>query len=272
MQSGNNASLDIVMPVRNGAETIEEAVNSLLAQSMRDFALYIIDDGSTDQTSQIATAIGRYDKRVQLHRNPGAGIVDALNFGCRLGHAPLIARMDADDIALPSRFAKQSSEFSKRDDLVLLGTAISIFGRRQANPPVVMGDNKCRSALRLFSPFCHPTVMLRRSAFERAGGYTNRYPHAEDYDLFCRISAYGEIDNINEVLLNYREHNGQISVLKRHDQKISSFKISSENLKTKNLPKLLMHKFVSAIKIGPQHLRSSLRNLRDTAVIGKMSE
>lgn len=221
------AMVDIVLPVRDGAATISDAVQSLLEQTFTAFKLIVVDDGSIDETPRILSKLAAEDDRIQIVKGCGQGIVAALNLGISSGHAPLIARMDADDIAFPERLEMQVATFDKRPKLVLLGTGVEWFGSKMGRPGIVQGVRNCRTALGLFTPFCHPSVMLRRSALgmlDRA--YDAEFEYSEDWEFFSRLSGIGDVDNLNKVLLRYRVHDGQVSHIKRSLQVASHSRIA----------------------------------------------
>lgn len=220
--------VDIILPVRDAALTIAEAVESILGQTFRDFKLIIVDDGSTDETPVIIADLKSRDSRVHVVTGERTGIVAALNLGLASGHAPLVARMDADDIAICNRLSRQVDTFAQRPNLVLLGTRIEWFGTKHGRPAIVIGAKACRIALGIFTPFCHPSVMMRRAALNKLERfYDPHYEYSEDWELFSRLSKIGEVDNLADVLLRYRVHDNQISNTKKQSQ-ISFQKVISE--------------------------------------------
>jgi hypothetical protein len=213
--------VSVVMPVRNGERYVERAVRSILTQTLPAIELIVIDDGSTDGTCEILQSLAELDPRVRVVRNPGAGLVRALNHGLALSRAPIIARMDADDIALPDRLTRQLAAFEARPNLVLLGAQVSRIddtGRHIGKGRYPVGAQNCREHLALSSPFAHPSVMFRAQAIRSVGGYREAYRHAEDYDLWLRLSEAGEIDNLNERVLEYRVHDRNVTSLHASEQ------------------------------------------------------
>lgn len=204
--------VDVIIPVRNGADTIRSALNSILEQTFSDFRVIVVDDGSTDDTLTIVTGYECADARVTVIKGPGQGIAAALNLALDAGSSPYIARMDADDVAHPERLSSQVKEFDHRPNLVLLGTRIRWFGDKSGQPSMVTGAETCRLALSFFTPFCHPTVMMRRAAINKLDQpYDPAFEYSEDWDLFSRLSGIGEVDNLPGVHLDYRIHHKQVS-------------------------------------------------------------
>lgn len=207
--------VSVLMAVYNGERFLEESVLSLLAQSFRNFELLIIDDASRDRSPEILASFR--DSRIKIVTLPqNSGLVEALNIAAAQASAPLLARMDADDIAHPDRLRRQVACFSERPSLVLLGTAFNIVnaqGQQIGEQPVQTGSAALSAALLHSNQFAHPTTMFRADAFRACGGYRALAGrHAQDYDLWLRLADAGEVDNLNLPLLQYRVHENQISI------------------------------------------------------------
>lgn len=215
------------MSVRDGEAFVAAALASLTGQTLTDFECIVIDDGSTDATPALLAQAADQDRRVRLVRlEGGRGLVAALNLGCSLARAPLIARMDADDVALPDRLARQLQRLERSPSLVVLGGA-ALFVDAQDRPlpadPTPTGPGTLAQALaRGDCPLIHPTVVMRRAAFEAVGGYRACIAHAEDYDLWLRLSERGELDNLAEPVLRYRRHPQQVSIRHHAEQAVSN--------------------------------------------------
>lgn len=218
--------LSVILAVHNGQAFVREAVASVLNQSFQDFEFIIVDDASTDATSGLLREVADQRLRViTLDRN--VGLVDALNRALLEARGGLIARMDADDIARPQRFAAQVARMESAPDLVLLGTAFDfIDGQgRILRHQSVSTDNETlqRRLIEECNQFCHPSVMLRADAVRKVGGYrklTGRF--AQDYDLWLRLAEVGKVANLPEALVGYRVHKEQLSVKKLFPQRRSA--------------------------------------------------
>jgi len=200
-------ALTVLLPVRDGEATLDAAISSIRRQSFRDFELLVLDDGSRDASPDIAARHAAEDPRVRLLANPASGIVAALNFGIESAQAPLVARMDADDIALPERFERQLARLAAEPELLVLGTAtirIDAQGRRLsvATPPVDPAE--LARVLERVNAIAHPTVVMRKAALQAVGSYRRAYLRAEDYDLWLRLAERGKLSNLAEPLLEYR--------------------------------------------------------------------
>lgn len=191
--------ISVLMPYRDAAETLAEAMESVLGERGVDLELIAVDDGSRDEGPAIAARIASGDGRVVLGASGGSGIAGALDHAAALAQGELFGRMDADDVSLPGRLAAEAALLDDDPTLGVVGTWVSAFpeeatgeGTRRyldwMNGLVTPADH----ARDLFveAPLCHPSVMMRRAALERAGGY-REVPWPEDYDLWLRIAAAG---------------------------------------------------------------------------------
>jgi len=204
----------VLLPVRNGAGTLAEAAESILGQSFAGFELLIVDDGSSDGTAGVLERLAGEDRRVRVVRQEALGLVAALNRGVAEARGALIARMDADDVAAPGRLERQVTVMAGAPGVALLGSGWRVFGpdgstRRVVLPP--SGDAGLRAAMAMGNALAHPTVMMRREAVVQAGAYRPAFLHAEDYDLWLRLMDRHGLASVPEVLLDYREHAGQLA-------------------------------------------------------------
>ena len=221
----------VLLPAYNAAAWLETALDSVLNQSLRDFELLVIDDGSTDSTAQILSKYG--DPRMQVVREGGnRGLVAVLNRGIDLARAPYIARMDADDICHPRRLERQLAFLAAREDVGICGTWFRAVGRGRpglVRPPVRHED--IAATLFFRSAFGHPTVMFRRSFLEAAGlRYRPQARHAEDFDLWVRAREHTRLANLPEYLLQYRLHSDQTSAGQLQPQSEAADRIRLEQL------------------------------------------
>lgn len=232
-------ALSVVLPVHNGEAYLDMALASIRSQTFKDFELLVVDDASTDGSAEICARHTLQDRRVQRLANTGSGLVDALNFGVSCARAPLIARMDADDIALPARFERQMAAMATAPDLAVLGTGtarIDAEGRPvDTTTPPTDPEEIARTLLK-GNPMAHPTVIMQRSMVEAVGGYRQAYLRAEDYDLWMRIIEVGRIGNLAEPLLNYRIGTGFLPDLLKHQVRSEIAVRASATLRRAGLP------------------------------------
>jgi glycosyltransferase involved in cell wall biosynthesis len=205
-------AVSVLMGVWNGAPQLREAVLSVLSQTMADLELIVVDDDSTDATPAILASFR--DPRLHVVRRARGGLTSALNAALRLARAPLVARLDADDVALPERLERQLAFLSAHPDVGLVGTAareVDAAGREVAivRPPA--DDAGIRRALIRRNPFVHSSVVMRRAAVERAGRYDEAFPVAQDYDLWMRMSRVTHMANLPEPLVVRRLRPGRVT-------------------------------------------------------------
>lgn len=201
--------VSIVMPVRDGERFLQMAIDSILAQSFRDFEFIAIDDGSNDSTPVILAEATRRDPRIVVVSKGPVGIVAALNLGLTMARSPLIARFDADDIAPPDRLARQVEAMQREPVLGLLGglaETIDESGRAVGTRRPPVSHETLLAALKRDSPFIHSTIMFRADLVRALGGYRAAVAAAEDYDLWLRMAERTRIANLPETLVRYRVH------------------------------------------------------------------
>ena len=206
-----------MLPVRDGGAWLADAVASILGQTLDDLELLVVNDHSRDRA---VARLPRDDTRLRLLENRGDGVSAAFNCGLEQARASFVARMDADDLALPQRLARQVAYLDSRPDVAICGACVEIFasgGVQGGNRRYQEWLNACRDpetiARELFieSPIPNPTALFRTGALQGLGGYGNPdWP--EDYDLFLRADAAGlRMGKPDGVLLRWREHEGRLT-------------------------------------------------------------
>lgn len=206
--------LSILLAVRNEQQHLPAALTSLFRQSFRDWELVAVDDGSQDATGEILAAAARKDGRVRVVTLPAVGLVAALNHGLQECRAPLVARMDGDDICHPERLARQIALLRQRPEIGLVACGIRHFPQPQISDGLrayaawqnqLLDHATILRDLYVESPFAHPAVMFRRELVVAAGGYRD-LGWAEDYDLWLRLAARGvEFARLPQQLLFWRD-------------------------------------------------------------------
>jgi len=206
--------LSVLLPCRNAAAHLPEAIASIEAQTFTDFEVLAVDDGSTDATAALLEAWAARDERVRVLRTAPRGLVQALATALAAAAGELVARMDADDVAEPDRLARQVALLDARPDVVACGTRVRYFPRAAVRDgarryerwlnSLVEPDELARDVF-VECPIAHPALVARRAAVLAAGGYRDPgWP--EDYDLVLRLwAAGGRLANVPAVLLHWRE-------------------------------------------------------------------
>lgn len=213
--------ISVVMSTYNTSiDILQEAVESILWQTFKDFEFIIIDDGSTDDSCGYLSSIT--DERVVLIRNQqNLGITKSLNTGFAAAKGNYIARMDADDISLPTRFEKQFDFMERHPNVIACGTNVEYFGAISFATKEKIHDMETYRINTLFynpGPM-HPTAFFNRALLERYQiTYDETLTFAQDYGLWTEIAKHGKICKLSEVLLKYRVHSQQISIAKQEEQ------------------------------------------------------
>lgn len=202
------------MAVHDGERYVGEAVDSVLAQSFRDLELLVVDDGSTDRTVEIVRE--RADPRVRVLSNArNLGLAPSLNVGLAEARGAFVARLDADDVALPARLARQVAFMDANRDVALLGSwyrEMAADGTSGAPVRVPTGHWDLRWHLCLYSPFAHSAMLWRRELVAREiGSYDERLTYSMDYDLWRRIAERLFVANVPEYLVRLRAHAGSMT-------------------------------------------------------------
>jgi glycosyltransferase involved in cell wall biosynthesis len=225
--------LSVCMPVYNAEQYVRQAAESILAQTFGDFEFIIIDDGSTDGSKEILEELAARDPRIRLVCRPNTGYTVALNEALGLARAPYVARMDADDIAMPSRFEKQIAYLRAHPECVLVGSrilTIDPFGSPLYEPHHKLVHEEIEKQLLngVGWAIVHPVSMMVRSHLMAVGGYRVEMEPAEDLDLFLRLAERGKIANLPEVLLHYRQHIKSVNHTRYEEQNRATRVIVSE--------------------------------------------
>jgi len=211
-----------ILATHNAADTLGTAVASLLRQTLAEIEVIVVDDGSTDETGNVLDAVD--DQRLVVLRNETAlGLAAALNAGLDHAKGRYVARLDADDVALPSRLELQLAGLRRRPGLALLGSGAvelderGLLGRLHEMP---QGDARVRWHLHFSCPFFHPSVLVDRELLDAHGlRYDTAYAESEDYDLWSRLLAVAGGDNLLDPLLLKRVHPGQATQRNRDLQR-----------------------------------------------------
>lgn len=211
------------MGAYNAEQYLADVMKSLLEQTFPDFELIVVDDGSTDRSSEILEEYARRDSRVYVLTQENQGLGRALNNGLERASGKYIVRADADDFSYPRRLECQVVFMEARPGVVASGTGVmlvdplgipisqlSVFSDHDAIETELLQGNG--------SAICHPSVILRRDALLQIGGYDPTWRVTEDLDLFLRLARVGQLANLPDILLDWRQHLGSTNHSKRERQ------------------------------------------------------
>lgn len=209
-------AVTIAMSVYNAGRFLPQAIESMLAQSFGDFEFLIVNDGSTDGSADVIDAYAARDPRIRPIHQDNRGLVASLNRLIDEARAPLIARMDGDDVSQPERLARQVRFMAENPDHGVVGTwatSIDEEGRSCDNGGLDQPTDftSFLAALHGKPLLCHPSAMLRTEVARAAGGYRALYRHCEDYDLWLRLAERTKLCSIPERLILYRYSDNQVS-------------------------------------------------------------
>lgn len=212
-------AISVAMSVYNGERFLDAAIESIRAQTLSNFEFLILDDGSADSSREIIARHANQDSRIKSILRGNRGLVASLNQLLAVTSAPLVARMDADDVALPERFARQAAFLAAHPDHGVVGSWTididehdHVLAHASQIPDHPCTHDQVLANIETGGPLlAHPTVMYRRDVVLAAGGYHAAFRHCEDYDLWLRLANRTRMANLPERLLRYRRSAGQVS-------------------------------------------------------------
>jgi len=212
--------VSIIMPVYNAASFLGQALDSIAGQSFRDFELLVYDDGSSDASASILDTFASKDRRIRITGSKRTGLVNALRACILVCDSEFLARMDADDVSHPERLGRQLQLFSEEVDTALAGCLVDMIPEDAVTGGMhryvqwlnsIVTPDDFRRSMFIESPLCHPSVMMRRSAYEDCGGYVDD-DNPEDYGLWLRFYEHGfKMAKVPDVLFFWREHENRLT-------------------------------------------------------------
>ena len=273
----NKPLISVVMPAHNVQKYINSAIESVLNQSFKKLELIIVNDASTDKTLDIIRSFAKKDSRIKVVNNDTIlNIARSLNKGISLASSNIIARMDADDIALPNRLELQYKLINSSKNIAVVGSDIVIIdpvGNKIGLRKYPESSGELKNCLFKYSPFAHPVVMFKKDMFEEVGGYNPKYSPTEDLDLWFRLGRKHQFKSIRQTLLKYRVHEKSSSHSMIKDLEILVFKIRFDAISKygyrPNLYDIIYNLFeFIIIWFTPEKIRISVYNiLRNNGVI-----
>ncbi|TCM17367.1 glycosyl transferase family 2 [Novosphingobium sp. PhB165] len=221
-------AISVAMSVYNSERYLADAIESVLVQSFGDFEFLIIDDGSHDRTPAIIREYASRDSRIRPVIRENRGLIASLNEMLEAARAPLVARMDADDICRPDRFEKQIAFLAGHPDYGVVGSWSEDIGEhgeqltRGGEDHPLTHDDILAAIETGGQLICHPAAMFRRDIVLAVGGYHAAFRHCEDLDLWLRLASVTRMGNIPERLVRYRRYPGQVSSRHATEQQIGT--------------------------------------------------
>jgi glycosyltransferase involved in cell wall biosynthesis len=214
-------TVSVILAAYNAEKYLREAVSSILSQTYGDFECIVIDDGSTDSTLAILKSFN--DPALKIVSRPNKGLTPTLNEGISLAQGQYIARMDADDVSLPTRFEKQVAYLNEHPEVVCVGsrvTTIDPYGSPLSNTDHKLTHEEIEADLLkgIGWSIVHPAAMMRKDSVMKVGGYREQFKTSQDLDLWLRLSEVGKLANLPEPLVQYRQHFESVASTKADEQ------------------------------------------------------
>lgn len=227
--------ISVIMPNYNGEKFIAEAIESILNQTFTDFEFIIIDDCSTDDSWKIIQEYTKKDERIiALKNEKNLWVSKTRNLWIEWASGEFIALMDSDDISFSDRFDKQVKFLEKNSKVWIVWWSIEIIDEdnhkiweRHYN----LSDIEIRNKLFRYSPFCHPSVMVRRKILIKTWWYIESLSLWEDYELYFRIWIYSEFANLSDFVLRYRMSSTNSTSTKLHEMEDKTLEIRKKAVK-----------------------------------------
>lgn len=223
--------ISVIMPVYNSARYLEGAVQSILDQTLADFELIIVDDGSNDESPQIVQSLAARDPRIVALQTPeNGGSAKARNFGIRKAQAPLIAIMDSDDIALPDRLARQVKVMQTHPECILCASStdrIDSEGNRLGTFIIDFTPAEYRWCIAFNLRITHSSLVFRASMPDGEPVlYSEPLRQSQDFELVSRLAIRGDVICLSDVLVQYRVHSEQVTATQTKSQRQTSLGIA----------------------------------------------
>jgi glycosyltransferase involved in cell wall biosynthesis len=231
-------AVSVVTSVRNGARYLRGSVESVLGQEGVDLEFILIDDGSTDESGSILDDFARRDSRVRVVHQTNSGLTKALIRGCEMARGIFLARHDADDVSLPGRLAAQALLLGRDPGVSFVSSWARVIGPKDE---VLREETREGARPRCLregeGPLGHGSVMMRRQAYDRAGGYRAQFRYAQDWDLWWRMAEQGSFAMIPEFLYAYRFDDAGTSAAHRDlQQKFGALARACAEARAKQFP------------------------------------
>jgi len=205
-----NPLVSVIIPVYNGASCLKRAVISVQKSSFKNFEIILVNDGSTDQSKSICLQLQKENQNIRTYSfKKNKGLSRTLNFAINKASGKYIARLNQDDLMLPTRLKKQTDFLEKNPDYVMVGGALELFNEKGKNFEKLflpLKDKAIRKNWLYLNSFADPAVMYVKEAVLKTGGYKQKYYPADDFHLWYRIGNLGKLANLNQVVTRMKIH------------------------------------------------------------------
>lgn len=259
--------VSVVLPAYNAEATIRRAIDSILAQTMADFELIVMDDGSEDRTGAIVREVD--DPRVRYLRGPHRGVPPTLNEGIGQARAPVVAIQDADDFSVPDRLERQLSVLDEHPDVAVVGSRMPEVDAqgRPLTPRAPFHAGDAYDVLMRFNPISNSCATFRRDVVARLGGYDRRYGCAHEYDLWLRVSDHHRVIALDEPVAIRTLYGGNLSTIRERtcigDSIHTRLRAMRRRRSLRGLPSVLRSAISYAL---PRKLKHARRRWRGQAI------
>tara|TARA_A100001011_G_C14320535_1_gene850375 strand:- start:6364 stop:7170 length:807 start_codon:yes stop_codon:yes gene_type:complete len=220
--------VSVIMSVFNGGAYLEKSINSILNQTFEDFEFIIVNDGSTDRSLEVMKNYN--DPRLVIIDQRNKGLTKSLNIAISHSRSQYLARIDADDVALPKRLELQYNYLQKNKGIIVLGTRGRIIYANFEKISPFLNKDEIKRAIRYKNPLIHSSVMIRKKPFSTIGYYNEKYSTSQDFNAWKRLIKLGSIQMLNQVLVERYVLNTSVSRRMPLIQAMNSFKIRREGI------------------------------------------
>ncbi len=234
--------VSVLIPVYNGTEYLDEAIQSVLKSTYQNFEIILVDDGSTDKSKEKCLRYARKYKNIHSYGFvKNKGMTRCLNYGIRKAKGQYIARINQDDVMMPDRLAKQVAFLETNPDHVVVGGQVDLFTNEDPNFDKIrfpVTDKQIRDQWFIFSPYADPTVTYRTSAWNKTDGYNQFFWPADDVHMWYQLGMIGKLANLPDVLTRVRWHNDCGSIRSHRRQMMKTWAVHWWAAETIRMPKL----------------------------------
>ena len=218
--------ISVVMSIYNGEKYIRKSINSIINQTLSDFEILIVNDGSTDKTLSLLKEYKKIDQRIKIiNQQTNLGLTKSLNNAINLAKGKYIARHDVDEFSRKERFEKLMKLFSDKKVVVVGSNCVNVYPNGTKTFWGFFSENSIKRTIKYKTPFPHGSAIFIRNIFEKVGCYNTRYETCQDFDLWIKFSKFGKLVMSKEMLIYRYVGNESISQTRKLRQSYDSFLI-----------------------------------------------